>query len=62
MLQKYVPEYEEIYQLKCAKQGFVGDQLTVERGVNAIFEVANGFTAKDGHDGIILKWPTSIAG
>ena len=52
MLQKYVPEYEENYQLKCVEQGIVGDQLTVERGVNAIFEVANGFTAKDRHDGI----------
>ncbi len=51
-LQKYVPEYEENGKIEYAEQGIVGDQLTVERGVNAIFEVANGFTAKDRHDGL----------
>lgn len=51
-LQKYVPEYEENGTMKHAEQGIVGDQLTVERGVNALFEVANGFTAKERHDGL----------
>ena len=51
-LQKYVPEYEENAKIEYAEQGIVGDQLTVERGVNAIFQVANGFTAKDRHDGL----------
>ena len=51
-LQKYVPEYEGNGKMKYAEQGIVGVQLTVERGVSAVFEVANGFTAKDRHDGL----------
>ena len=45
-LQKYVPEYEENCIMKYAEQGIIGDQLTVD----AVFEVASGFTAKDRHD------------
>ena len=51
-LQKYVPEYQENGKVQYAEQGIVGDQLTVQRGVNALFEVANGFTANERHDGI----------
>ncbi len=37
--------------MKYVEQGIVGDQLTVERGVSAIFEMDNGFAAKNRHDG-----------
>ena len=34
------------------QQGIIGDQLKVERGVNGLFEVSNGFTAAERHEGI----------
>ena len=51
-LQKYVPYYEREGTVKYAEQGVVGDQLTVERGVNGLFEVSNGFTAEERHEGL----------
>ncbi len=51
-LQTYVPQYYENGETKCTEQGIVGDQLTVERGVNGLFEVSNGFTATERHEGI----------
>ena len=36
-------------------QIFTGDQLTVERSVNVIASVANGFTAKERLEGINLQ-------
>lgn len=46
-LHKYIPSYTKnnakVYQC----QGFVPDQLSVERGVNALFGVSNGFTAEE---------------
>ena len=33
-------------------QPIVGDQLTVERGVNAILEVSNGFDGEQRFDGL----------
>ncbi len=38
--------------MQYAEQAVVGDQLTVERGVNGLFEVANGFTAEERHEGL----------
>ena len=29
------------------EQGFVGDQLSVERGVNCLLQVSNGFTPEE---------------
>lgn len=37
---------------KCCEQGVVGDQLTVERGINALMEVSNGFTSKERKEGL----------
>jgi hypothetical protein len=51
-LQKYVPSYEEDGSIGYAEQGIVGDQLTVERGVTGLFEVSNGFTAEERHEGL----------
>lgn len=36
-------------------QLFSGDQLTVERAVNVISSVANGFTLQDHQEGITLQ-------
>lgn len=33
-------------------QGVVGDQLTVDRGVNGLLQLGNGFTKKDRLDGL----------
>lgn len=52
-LQKFVPSYmTEEGERKFAEQGVVGDQLTVERGVNGIQEVSNGFTSDERHEGL----------
>ena len=51
-LQQFVPQYNDGDQTRYATQGIVGDQLTVERGVNGLFEVANGFTADERHEGL----------
>ncbi|XP_028413964.1 uncharacterized protein LOC114536823 [Dendronephthya gigantea] len=51
-LQNYVPSYEREGTKKYAEQAVVGDQLTVERGVNGLFEVSNGFTAEERHEGL----------
>lgn len=51
-LQKYVPSFEEKGTIHYVEQGIVGDQLTVERGVNGLFEVSNGFTAEERHEGL----------
>ena len=37
-------------------QLFSGDQLTVERAVNVISSVANGFTPEDRLEGITFSW------
>ena len=51
-LQQFVPQYNHGYQIMYAAQGIVGDQLTVERGVNGLLEVSNGFTAEERHEGL----------
>jgi hypothetical protein len=51
-LQEYVPDYFDGCKTHYVEQAVVGDQLTVERGVNGLFEVANGFTAEDRHEGL----------
>lgn len=52
-LQEDVPKYFDGCKTHYySQQGVVGDQLTVERGVNGLFEVANGFTAEERHEGL----------
>ena len=44
-------------------QFFSGDQLTVERAVNVIASVANGFTSKDRLEGINMQlgdWQAAV--
>lgn len=47
----YGDEEDKVY----AGQGVVADQLSVERGVNCLLQVANGLTAKERMDGIHLE-------
>ena len=51
-LQQYVPSYRDGHGKKCCEQGIVGDQLTVERGINGLMEVSNGFTPAERNEGI----------
>ena len=51
-LHKYVPSYGEGATQKYMRQGLVGDQLTVERGVNGLLQLENGFTPQDRLDGL----------
>ena len=51
-LQQFVPQYNDGDQIMYAAQGIVGDQLTVDRGVNGLFEVGNGITAEEQHEGL----------
>ena len=55
-LQSYVPSYfDENRQKKFLEQGIVGDQLTVERGVNGLLEVWNWFNPEKDTRDFILK-------
>lgn len=38
-----------------SSQGLVADQLSVERAVNALFELANGFTPEERLEGLHLE-------
>ena len=38
-----------------SSQGVVADQLSVERGVNALFEPSNGFTPQEQLEGLHLE-------
>lgn len=43
--------------------GLVGDELTIERGVNCLLSLSNGFTAEERLDGIHLEiadWHTDL--
>ena len=51
-LQKFVPCYHNENDKKYCEQGFIGDQLTVERGVNGLLELSNGFTPEERHEGV----------
>ena len=55
-IQKYVHCYGEEDDKVYAGQGVVADQLSVERGVNCLLQVANGLTAKERMDGFIKNW------
>ena len=54
-LHQYVPFFGEENQRVYAPQGVVADQLSMERGVNALLEVSNGFTPEEGLEGLHLE-------
>ena len=43
---KFVP-YVDSDERQYSEQGFVADQLSVERGVNCLLQLENGFTPKE---------------
>lgn len=51
-LHEYVPSHGEGDQRVYADQGLVGDQLSVERGINGHVSLANGFTPEQRLDGL----------
>ena len=58
-LHEYVPYAGEGDERKYCSQGIVGDQLTVERVVNAHMTLSNGFTPEERMDGLhceIADW------
>lgn len=54
-LHDYVPYYGEDADRVYSLQGLVADQLSVEHGVNALFELCNGFTPKERLEGLHLE-------
>ena len=46
-LYQYVSYYGDGDDRVYSSQGLVADQLSVERGVNALFELTNGFTPEE---------------
>ena len=51
-LHQYVPFYGEDKERVYGDQGVVGDQLSVERGVNGHNSLANGFTPEQRAEGL----------
>ena len=49
--EKFVP-YVDSDERQYSEQGFVADQLSVERGVNCLPQLENGFTPKERLEGI----------
>ena len=61
--QSYLPFYTANGQKKFVNQLCVGDQLSIERAVNAIHSVSNGYTAEDRLEGFNLQlgdWHTGL--
>jgi hypothetical protein len=54
-IQRYVPCYGEGKDKVYSGQGVVGDQLSVERGVNFLLQVANGISPEERMEGIHLE-------
>lgn len=54
-LHKYVPYHGDNCDRVYGSQGGVADQLSVERGVNALLEVSNGFTPEERMEGLHLE-------
>ena len=58
-VQQYLPKAGEGENIAFAEQGLVGDQLTIERAVNAIKSMANGYKPKERLEGFhfaIADW------
>ena len=61
--QQYVATVGEEDKIRFAEQGLVGDQLTIERAVNAVKSMANGFTPLDRLEGFhfgIADWHAGV--
>lgn len=54
-LYQYVSYYGDGDDRVYSSQGLVADQLSVERGVNALFELSNGFTPEERLEGLHLE-------
>ena len=54
-LHEFVPNAGEEEQRIFGKQGFVGDQLTVERGISTLLQMEHGFTAEERLDGLHME-------
>ncbi len=62
-VQQYLPTVGKDDKIKFAEQGIVGDQLTIERAVNAVRSMANGYTPLDCLDGFhfgIADWHSGV--
>jgi hypothetical protein len=49
---QYVPRAETKNGVTLSGQGVVGDQLSVERGINSLMQIANGLTEADRKEGL----------
>ena len=54
-LYQYVSYYGDGDDRVYSSQGLVADELSVERGVNALFELSNGFTPEERLEGLHLE-------
>ena len=54
-LHQYVPYYADGANWVYSSQGVVADQLSVERGMNVLFELSNGFTPEEQLEGLHLE-------
>ena len=62
-LHDQIPSASNQYKTIYHNAGVAGDQLTVERAVNSLLSISNGFTSKDRLDGIhveIADWHTDM--
>lgn len=62
-IQGYSPNTENEEQMRCKSIPVVGDQLTVERGVNIIEAVQNAYTPEEKLEGIhmeIADWHAAV--
>ena len=62
-VQQYLPTVGKDEKVKFAEQGIVGDQLTIERAVNAVKSMANGYTHLECLDGFhigIADWHSGV--
>ena len=57
-LHQYVPYFGDGVNRVYSSQGLVADQLSVERGVSALFELANGFMPEERLQGLHWKLMT----
>ena len=61
--QQYLPKVNEGEEVIFAEQGLVGDQLTIERAVNAVKSMANGYTPLERLEGFhfgIADWHAGV--
>lgn len=62
-VQQYLPKVGDGEEISIAEQGLVGDQLTIERAVNAVKSMANGYTPLERLEGFhfgIADWHAGV--